>query len=133
MTEHHLCRTVTLRTHSFWQQRAGLEVKTKVTSKPDRWKESEKSSTKNCFFIVFFSIMSLSSKLLTCPPPTKKIRSQLKGCTQTTLSHRYFPANHCLAFSYSPEVGINNITSKVQRNKAQRSFQQVKAQRKMSS
>ena len=30
-----------------------------------------------------------------------------------------------------PEVGINNIISKAQRNKAQRSFQPVKAQRKM--
>ena len=30
-----------------------------------------------------------------------------------------------------PEVGTNNIMSKAQRNKAQRSFQPVEAQRKM--
>ena len=33
----------------------------------------------------------------------------------------------------SPEVGTNNIISKAQRNKAQRSFQPVKVQRKMRS
>ena len=32
---------------------------------------------------------------------------------------------------YMAEVGTNNIISKAQRNKAQRSFQPVKAQRKM--
>ena len=35
------------------------------------------------------------------------------------------------SFQSQPEVGTNNIISKAQRNKAQRSFQPVKAQRKM--
>ena len=40
----------------FCQQRAGLEVLIKVTSKADRWKQSGKSFTKNWFLIAFFSI-----------------------------------------------------------------------------
>ena len=47
----------------------------KVTSKADRWKESEKSSTKNLFLFVLFSVMSLLSKLLTPPSADKKKNS----------------------------------------------------------
>ena len=36
-----------------------------------------------------------------------------------------------LLHSFIPEVGTNNIISKAQRSKAQRSFQPIKAQRKM--
>ena len=102
MRECHLCTTFKLRTNSFCQQRTRLEVLIKVTSKADRWKGSEKSFTKNWFLILFFSTMSLLSKLLTCPLPTQSICSQLKGCTQMML-YRFdpFPANDCSTFSYS--------------------------------
>ena len=46
MREHHLCLTFKLRANSFSGQRAGLEVLIKVTSKADRWKESENSFKK---------------------------------------------------------------------------------------
>ena len=47
MREHHLCATFKLITNSFRQKGARLEVLIKVTSKADRWKESEKIFTKN--------------------------------------------------------------------------------------
>ena len=39
--------------------------------------------------------------------------------------------SYYLSVKYLPEVGTNNIISKAQRNKAQRSFQPAKAQCKM--
>ena len=53
MRERHLCTIFTLYTNSFCHQRAGIKVLTKVTSKADRWKESEKSFPKNWFLIFF--------------------------------------------------------------------------------
>ena len=53
MRERHLCTTFMLRTNSFCRQRVGLEVLIKVTSKADRWKESEKYF-KNIDFLLFF-------------------------------------------------------------------------------
>ena len=61
----HLRTTFKLRMKSFCRQRAGLEVLKKVTSKADRWKESESIFTKIDFLLYFVSIMSLLSKLLT--------------------------------------------------------------------
>ena len=47
LRDRHLCTTFKLYMNSFCQQRAGLEVLIKVTSKADRWKQSGKSFTKN--------------------------------------------------------------------------------------
>ena len=87
MRKRHLCTTFKLRTNSFCCLREGLEVFIKVTSKADRWKESEKSFTKNWFLIVVFSIMSLLSKLLTPPSADKKnMFSTLRFYTNDVLS-----------------------------------------------
>ena len=42
LRERHLCTTFKLNKNSFCQQRAGLEILRKVTSKADRWKQSGK-------------------------------------------------------------------------------------------
>ena len=45
LRERHLCATFKLYKNFFCQQRAGLEVLIKVTSKADRWNQSGKSFT----------------------------------------------------------------------------------------
>ena len=64
LRERHLCATFKLYKNSFCQQRAGLEVLIKVTSKADRWKQSGKSFTKNWFLIAFFSIAKIVFHLM---------------------------------------------------------------------
>ena len=66
LRERHLCTTFKLYKNSFCQQRAGLEVLIKVTSKADRWKQSGKSFTKNWFLIALFFNNKKCFPLLTC-------------------------------------------------------------------
>ena len=47
LRERHLCTTFKLYKNFFCEQRAGLEVLIKLTSKADRWKQSGKSFTKS--------------------------------------------------------------------------------------
>ena len=47
---------------------------------------------------IYLLLKSLSSKLLTCPLPTKRIRVQPKDCTLTTLSHWFFSSQSRLGF-----------------------------------
>ena len=65
LRERHLCTTFMLYKNSFSQQRTGLEVLIKVTSKADRWMQSGKSFTKNWFRIAVFSKTKSVFPLLT--------------------------------------------------------------------
>ena len=59
LRERHLCTIFKLNKNSFCQQRAGLQVLIKVTSKADRWKQRGKSFTKTWFLIAIFSITKI--------------------------------------------------------------------------
>ena len=97
MRERHLCATFKLRTNSFRQKRARLEVLIKVTSKADRWKESKKSFIKKTIFycIFFFNNVTL---IKTSHPALCR---QIKFVLNLKVVHKRrslidpFPANHC--------------------------------------
>ena len=57
MRARHLCTILKLYTNSFCQQRVGLEILIKVTSKADRLEGERKKFYKNWFFTAFLSII----------------------------------------------------------------------------
>ena len=91
MRGRHLCTIFKLYTNSFCWRRAGLEVLIKVTSKADRWKESEKSFTKNSFPVLFISIIKIvfhymfaKFSYLIRTHAISSARSQILRCTGTS-------------------------------------------------